>query len=106
MNISAGQIWSRVSQFELFWRLQNTKEVFIQNILLICLAVPGLSCGTQHLPSSLRCAGSLVAAFRTFYLRHAGSISLTQGLNPGPLHWEREVLVTGSLGKSQVKYFK
>ena len=104
MNISVGQIWSKVSQFEFSGGCKKKKSIYSK--YFICLAVPGLSCDTQHLPSSLWCAGSLVAAFRIFYLWHAGSISLTQGLNPGPLHWECELLVTGSLGKSQVKYFK
>ena len=29
-----------------------------------------------------------------------GILSLDQGLNPGPLHWEHEVLATGPPGKS------
>ena len=34
-------------------------------------------------------------------LRHVGPSSLSQGLNPGPLHWEYGVLATGLPGRSQ-----
>ena len=37
---------------------------------------------------------------------HLGSSLLNQGLNPGPLHWECEVLSIGSPGMSQGSHFK
>lgn len=35
---------------------------------------------------------------------HVGSSSLDQGLNPGPLHWEGRVPVTGPLGNPLIYY--
>ena len=60
--------------------------------VFIYLTVPGLSCGTWDLRFSLRHAGSLVASCRIQFPN--------QGLNPGPLHWDHEILATGPLGKS------
>ena len=54
----------------------------LKNILfyLFILAVPGLSCSMQDLPSSLRHVGSLVEACGIYFP--------DQGLDPGSLHWE------------------
>ena len=49
--------------------------------------VRGLSCSTQPPQSSLRYAGSLVVPYGIWFS--------DQELNPGPLHWEHRVLVTG-----------
>ena len=54
-------------------------------ICLFILAVLGLSCGTQDLQS---------------LLPHMESSFPDQGLNPGPRHWEREVLAPGLPEKS------
>ena len=67
--------------------------------LFTYLAAPGLSCGTQDLPSSLRCVGSLVVACRPLVVA-CGIWLPGQGLNLGPLYWEGEVLATGPSEKS------
>ena len=46
-------------------------------ILFIYLAAPGLGCGMQDLPSSLRCVGSLVAACKPLVVAW-GSSSLAR----------------------------
>ena len=47
------------------------------------MAMPGLSCSTWDLQSSLLHAGSLFAACGIYFFH--------QGSNPGPLHWEHRV---------------
>ena len=53
------------------------------------LAVPGLSCGMQNLPSLLQ---HWISSCRIWFP--------DQGSNPGPLHWEHGVLATGPSEKS------
>ena len=69
---------------------------FYYFLIFIYLAVPGLSCSMQDLPSSLQHAGSLVEA--------CGIQFPDQGLNSGPLYWEYRVLATGPPEKS-LDYF-
>ena len=59
--------------------------------IFIYWAALGLSCGTLDLQSWLWHARSLLVA--------CGIWSPNQGSNPGPLHWEHGVLVTGLPGK-------
>ena len=66
------------------WSL-NTEYQF-NHQFFISLAVLGLSCSMQDLPSLLRHVRSLAVA--------RGIQFPDQGLNPGPLHWERRVLAT------------
>ena len=65
--------------------------ILFLKILFIYLAVPGLSCRTQDLRSSLWHTRSLLAA--------RGIQFPDQGSNLDPLHWERGVLATGPSGK-------
>ena len=65
--------------------------------LFIYLAVSGLSCGTWDL--QLQHMGSLVVACE-FLVVACGIQFPDQGSNPGPLRWERRVLVTGTPWKS------
>ena len=58
----------------------------------ISLAVLGLTCSMQDLPSLLQHVRSLAVA--------CGIQFPDQGLNPGPLHWERGVLATEPPEKS------
>ena len=51
--------------------------------LFVCLAAPGLHCGTRHLGSSLRLAKSLVAAYKLL-VAVCGSSSLTRGQTQPP----------------------
>ena len=61
--------------------------------------MPGLSCSTQDLQSSLQHVESLVVACKLLVV--AWGIQFpNQGSNPGPLHWEHRVLASGPLGKS------
>ena len=77
------------------WSL-NTKCQF-NHQFFISLAVLGLTCSMQDLPSLLQHIRSLAVA--------CGIQFPDQGLNPGPLHWELGVLVTGPPEKSQ-QHFK
>ena len=65
--------------------------ILFLKILFIYLAVPGLSCRTQDLRSSLWHTRSLVAA--------RGIQFPDQRSNLDPLHWERGVLAPGPSGK-------
>ena len=70
-------------------RQQGSQGVY--NYLFIYLAV-GLSCSRRDLRCGMR--DLLVAAcMRDLFPR--------PGMNPGPLHWEHEILPTGPPGKSQ-----
>ena len=62
--------------------------------LFIYVAVPGLSCSMQNLPSSLRHVGSFLVACKLLVVA-CGIQFPAQGSNPGPLYWEGRVLATG-----------
>ena len=49
--------------------------------------------------------GWLVGWLRRVLAAARGISFPDQGLNPGPLHWEREVLATGPPGKSEISLF-
>ena len=66
-------------------------------LIFIYFAAPCLSCSTQNRQFSLWCVGSIVAA--------CGIQFPDQGSNPGPLHWECEVLAAGPSGKSHWRGF-
>ena len=59
-------------------------------LILIYLAALGLSCSTWALQSLLQHAGSLVTACELLTVA-CGIWFPDQGLNLGPLHWERGV---------------
>ena len=69
------------------------------------LAVPGLSCSTQDLQFSLWHAGSLAVPCKLLVAGWGISFP-DQGLNQGPVHWERRVLATGPPGSSTICSFR
>ena len=75
------------------------EEAVLAFVCVIYWAVPGLSCVTRELQSSLSHVGSLVVA-RGLVVVARGVQLPDQGSNPGPLHWEHRVLATGPPGKS------
>ena len=73
------------------------KSFFNIYFLFIYLAAPGLSCITWDLRWGMW--DLLVAAFELLVAAR-GIYFPDQGLNLGPLHWERGTLATGPPGKS------
>ena len=76
-------------------------HAYLFYIFFLYLAVPGLSCGTQDLQSSLQHVGCLVVTCKLLAVACGIQFS-DQGSNPGPLHWECRVLAAGPPGKSHV----
>ena len=68
-------------------------------LILIYLAALGLSCSTWDRQSLLQHAGSSVTACEPL-IEACGIQFPDQGLNLGPLRWERRVSATGPPGKS------
>ena len=72
---------------------------FYYSLFVFIWVYPGLSCGTWVLQPSLQHMEFLVA-FYELWIGACGTWFPDQGLNPGPLHWEGGVLITGPPGKS------
>ena len=71
---------------------------------LLFIEVLGLLIASVSLLVALRLYshGSVIVVHGVSYSKACG-IFLDQGLNPGPLHWEHEVLATGPPGESLVR---
>ena len=76
-------------------------KIFI--LLIIYLAVLGLSCSTGDLQSSLQHVRSLVAACELL-VAACGIQFPNQGSNLSPLHWELGVLDPGPPGKALIHH--
>ena len=82
-------------------RLCSASSLFLKNYLFLFtyLAVPGPTCGTRGLPSSLWHTGPLAAQCELLVMA-CGTKFPDQGSNPGPLHSEHRVLATEPPGTS------
>ena len=83
--------------FILVWAIFKAFIEFVTILLLLLLNL------------LLYCSFNNIYCFYLFdctrsQLQHVGSSSLTQGLNPGTLHWEHRVLSTGPRGKSPIAF--
>ena len=83
-----------------FWKIIYL-SIYLSRLCWVLLAAHGIfvvACGSFFFLFFSRGMRTLSCGM------HAGSSSPNQGSNPGPLHWEHEVLPTGPPGKSLEDY--
>ena len=73
-----------------------------QDVIFLYLVVPGLSCSTGDLQSSLWHVGSLVVPWKPHSSGVRGLVFRSE--NPSPLHWEHRILATGPPRKSPLGF--